>query len=70
MLVLTRKLGEEIVIGQAIRLKVLAVRRNQIRIGIDAPPEVAICRQEIVDRDRASRHAEHADFAEGELILK
>jgi carbon storage regulator len=47
MLVLSRKIGEEIVIGDNIRLKVLAVHGSQVRLGFTAPEEVPIVRQEV-----------------------
>lgn len=49
MLLLTRRAGEAILIGDGIRLIVLATERGQVRLGIEAPPEVTILRQEIVD---------------------
>ena len=47
MLVLSRKLGEKILIGDSIVLTVVKIDRNQIRLGIDAPADVAIYREEI-----------------------
>lgn len=47
MLVLSRKLGEKIVIGDSIVLTVVKIDRNQIRLGIEAPSNVAIYREEI-----------------------
>ncbi|GAB5406843.1 MAG: hypothetical protein Aurels2KO_50740 [Aureliella sp.] len=47
MLVLSRRPGEEILIGDNIRLKVVAARGNRIQIAIDAPKEVPICRAEL-----------------------
>lgn len=47
MLVLSRKLGEKIVIGDSIVLTVVKIDRNQIRLGIEAPPDVPIFREEI-----------------------
>ncbi len=47
MLVLSRKLGEKIVIGDSIVLTVVKIDRNQIRLGIEAPANVAIFREEI-----------------------
>ncbi len=47
MLVLSRKLGEKIVIGDNIVLTIVKIDRNQIRIGIEAPSDVAIFREEI-----------------------
>lgn len=51
MLVLARKAGDSIRIGDDIIVTVLCVGNNGIRIGIDAPPEVKILRTEIVDHD-------------------
>ena len=47
MLVLTRKLKEQIVLGANIRVTVLAIKGNQVRLGIDAPEDVVIRRQEL-----------------------
>lgn len=47
MLVLSRKLGEKIVIGDGIVLTVVKVDRNQVRLGIEAPPDVPVFREEI-----------------------
>ena len=47
MLVLSRKLGEKIVIGDNIIVTVVKIDRNQIRIGIEAPQEVPVYREEI-----------------------
>ncbi len=50
MLVLTRKAGEGIVIGENIRITVTEVKGGGIRLGIEAPPEMKIYRQEVYDR--------------------
>ena len=47
MLVLSRKLNETIIIDGSIKVTVVAVDRNKVRIGIEAPPEVSIHREEI-----------------------
>lgn len=47
MLVLTRKLGEIIRVGDAVTVRVLEVRGNQVRLGVDAPAEVRIYREEV-----------------------
>ena len=51
MLVLSRKIGEEIVIGNNIKLRVLSVHGNQVRLGFEAPRSVSIHRQELVSQD-------------------
>ncbi len=53
MLILTRKLGESLKIGDEVTVTVLGVKGNQIRIGIDAPKEVAVHREEIYERIKA-----------------
>jgi carbon storage regulator len=50
MLVLSRKVGEEIVIGDNIRVRIVSVQGNQIRLGFDAPREVSIQRAELLER--------------------
>jgi len=50
MLVLTRKPNQSIIIGDDTVVTILAVRGNQVRIGIDAPPDVSVDREEIRER--------------------
>ena len=57
MLVLSRKVGEEITIGGEIRVTVIAVRGDRVRLGIIAPLDVAVDRQEIHERRVAQRVA-------------
>jgi carbon storage regulator len=47
MLVLTRGVGEELVIGENIRVQVVSIQGGRVRIGIEAPPEVTVDRAEI-----------------------
>ncbi len=47
MLVLTRKLGEGIAVGDDIRVVVVEIRGNQVRLGIKAPPEMSVYREEV-----------------------
>lgn len=50
MLILTRKVGEVLVIGDEIEVTVLGVRGQQVRLGIKAPKDVSVHRQEIYDK--------------------
>jgi carbon storage regulator len=53
VLVLTRKLGESIVIGNNVRVTILEMQGKQIRLGIDAPAEVPVHRGEVYERIEA-----------------
>ncbi|AMA46503.1 carbon storage regulator CsrA [Pseudomonas entomophila] len=57
MLILTRKTGETIVINENIRVTVLAVKGNQVRIGIEAPEDVPVHRHEVQERIKAEAEA-------------
>ncbi len=50
MLILTRKVGESLMIGEEITVTVLGVKGNQVRIGVNAPKDVAVHREEIYNR--------------------
>lgn len=52
MLILTRKLGEGLFIGDDIRISVIEIRGKQIRLGIEAPSDVVVLREEIYRRIR------------------
>ncbi len=64
MLVLNRKVGETLKIGDDVEISILYVRNGQVRIGIDAPKEISVHRKEIYERiqlERANQEAKGAD---------
>lgn len=50
MLILTRRIGEKVIIGENVKVTVLSVKGNQVRIGIDAPRDVSVNREEVYER--------------------
>ena len=72
MLVLTRKSGEKITIGDDVVISVLEVRGTQVKVGIEAPKGIAVHRSEIYERiqeeNLLAAGVEAADFAEAEKL--
>lgn len=58
MLILTRKVGESLVIGDDVSVTVLGIKGNQVRIGVNAPREIAVHREEVLERNRKEPEVE------------
>jgi carbon storage regulator len=56
MLILTRRLGETVVVGNDVSVTIIGVRGHQIRLGISAPKNVAVHRKETYERIRRGQH--------------
>jgi carbon storage regulator len=63
MLILTRRVGETLMIGDSVSVTVLGVKGNQVRIGINAPKDVAVHREEIFQRIKRE-HSENNEQSE------
>ena len=61
MLILTRRVGEKLVIGDNVTVTVLGVKGHQVRIGIDAPRDVSVNREEIYQRILKEKNALNGD---------
>jgi carbon storage regulator len=64
MLILTRRVGETVMIGEEVSVTILGVKGNQVRVGINAPKNVAVHREEIFERIKS----EGPDAVESERV--
>ena len=65
MLILTRRVGETVMIGNDVTVTVLGVKGNQVRIGVNAPRDVAVHREEIFERIKREEQEDGAQPAHG-----
>jgi carbon storage regulator len=61
MLILTRRVGETVMIGDDVTITVLGVKGNQVRVGINAPKHVAVHREEIYERIKREQQSEEVE---------
>jgi carbon storage regulator len=69
MLILTRRVGETVMIGNDVTVTVLGVKGNQVRIGVNAPKDVAVHREEIYERIKREEDLESRGGAPANKIV-
>ena len=61
MLILTRRVGETLMVGDEVTVTVLGVKGNQVRIGVNAPKDIAVHREEIYERIKREQATEGSE---------
>jgi carbon storage regulator len=61
MLILTRRIGETLMVGDDVTVTVLGVKGNQVRLGVNAPKEIAVHREEIYQRIQREKEKGHGE---------
>jgi len=67
MLILTRRVGETVMIGEEVSITILGVKGNQVRVGINAPKNVAVHREEIFERIKSEGLSDNAPREQGSM---
>ena len=68
MLILTRRVGETVMIGNEVTVTVLGVKGNQVRIGVNAPKDVAVHREEIYERIKREEDNDSRSGASASMV--
>jgi len=67
MLILTRRVGETVMIGENVTVTVLGVKGNQVRVGVNAPKEIAVHREEIYERIKREAQSAGGQVVRGQF---